>query len=58
MPLFFNFAQLLCWVFVGYNIALDNNWAAFGLAMLSISLGLMSAMNDIGKVVKERGITN
>jgi hypothetical protein len=58
MSFVFSFAQLICWVMVGYNIALHNNWAAFGLSMLSLSLGLMSAMNDVGKAVKERGITN
>jgi hypothetical protein len=58
MSFIFNFFQLLCWIAVGYNLALHNNWAIFSFSLLAILLGLMSAMNDVGKELRKHGSSN
>lgn len=58
MSFLFNIIQLFCWIAVGYQLALDNNWAAFGIGMFSIVIGLVSAMNDVGKELRKHGNSN
>ena len=58
MSFLLSFFQLLCWVAVGYNLALHNTWAQVAFALGAIALGLVSAMNEVGKEVRKRGHSN
>jgi hypothetical protein len=49
---------LLCWVAVGYNLALHNTWAQVSFGLAAVVLGLISAMNEVGKEIRKRGTSN
>jgi hypothetical protein len=58
MPFILSFFQLLCWVAVGYNLALHNTWAQVSFGLAAVVLGLISAMNEVGKEIRKRGTSN
>lgn len=58
MSFILNIFQLVCWVFVGYNIALHNNWASVSFGLGAMVLGLLSAMNTVGKELRKHGNSN
>lgn len=57
MSYFFNFLQLLCWVMVGYYLALHNVWAQVSFGLGAVLLGLISVMNDVSKELRKNGNT-
>lgn len=58
MSFMLSFFQLLCWIAVGYNLALHNTWAQVAFSLGAITLGLASAMNEVGKEMRKRGTSN
>mgnify|MGYP006276561215 CR=1 FL=1 len=52
MSFLFSVAQLLGWIMVGYNVAHHNNWAVASFVLGNIVLGLVQAINAVGKEMK------
>ena len=52
MSFLFSFTQLVGWVMVGYNVAHHNNWAVAAFILGNIVLGLVQAMNAVGKELR------
>lgn len=55
MSFFFNVLQIVGWIGVGFNIHANNNWAVFGCVMFSFAMSLISAMDMVGKQLREHG---
>jgi hypothetical protein len=58
MNFFFSGMQALGWMGVGYNIHANNKWAIFGFIMFTLVMGLASAMDMIGKQLRNDGNTS
>ena len=54
----FNVLQIFGWVAVGFNIHAHNNWAVFGWIMFSFVMSLISAMDMVGKQLRNNGNTS
>ena len=55
MAFFFSVMQMFGWVLVGYNWAKENIWAMTAFILSNIILGLVQAMNMVGKELREYG---
>jgi hypothetical protein len=58
MSFIFSFIQLWAWIGVGYFWHAKNGWAQVACVFFALLMGLASAMDTVGKELRNRGITN